>query len=225
MRRYVQEGVKRDAVEYAKQAEIVQRATRTMGQVWASIDDEMDGLLSLPARTFLEVLQDLRRRSRLWTPISKCADYKAAISIPDSTMAFRNSLYLRRQKTPDLRANEEFLIFSDKNRQEKLWPTGSMNSHDTEPRFHDQIGCNPTPANKFDDGSRPKAARRDWLDRSEGVTKWLSRKTVKASLWNTKFSKYQCENWTIRKSKKYCRLAINPVRSEAISQYSSWPAF
>ena len=61
---------------------------------------------------------------------------------PDSTMAFRNSLYLRRQKTPDLRANEEFLIFSDKNRQEKLWPTGSMNSHDTEPRFHDQIGCN-----------------------------------------------------------------------------------
>ena len=33
MRRYVQEGVKRDAVEYAKQAEIVQRATQTMGQV------------------------------------------------------------------------------------------------------------------------------------------------------------------------------------------------
>ena len=28
------------------------------------MDDEMDGLLSLPARIFLEVLQDLRRRSR-----------------------------------------------------------------------------------------------------------------------------------------------------------------
>ena len=33
MRRYVQEGVKRDAIEYAKQVEIVQRATQTMGQV------------------------------------------------------------------------------------------------------------------------------------------------------------------------------------------------
>ena len=26
-------------------------------------------------------------------------------------MAFRNSLYLRRQKTPDLRANEDFFDF------------------------------------------------------------------------------------------------------------------
>ena len=33
MRRYVREGVKSDAVEYAKQVEIVQRATQTMGQV------------------------------------------------------------------------------------------------------------------------------------------------------------------------------------------------
>ena len=33
MRRYVREGVKRDALLYAEQVEIVQRATQTMGQV------------------------------------------------------------------------------------------------------------------------------------------------------------------------------------------------
>ena len=35
------------------------------GLSWRFMDDEMDGLLSLPARIFLEVLQDLRPRSRL----------------------------------------------------------------------------------------------------------------------------------------------------------------
>ena len=33
MRRYVQEGVKRDALQYAEQVEIVQRATHTLGSV------------------------------------------------------------------------------------------------------------------------------------------------------------------------------------------------
>ena len=56
MRRYVQEGVKRDAVQYAKQVEIVQRsyAHNGAGLSQRSIDDEMDGLLSLPAKYFLK---------------------------------------------------------------------------------------------------------------------------------------------------------------------------
>ena len=33
MRRYVREGVKRDALQYAEQVEIVKRATHTLGQV------------------------------------------------------------------------------------------------------------------------------------------------------------------------------------------------